>query len=835
MKKYLLTFIQPVVVIILIFFSFNVKAQVPTTQDCLGAIAVCDYIYVEEFTASGEGNYPNEIPSGQSCPNHCMDGEKNTRWYTWTVIESGDLLLTITPATPSDDYDWAVYDLTIHDCEDIYSTPSMQSSCNAAGGVGFHGPTGISSPDGGVVNCNGAGNTNKWNVNLPVYEGESYTLVVSDWTQSPGGYTLDFSASTAVILDDLDPFIDNIASDEITSCGTYELGIEFNENVKCSSVQASDFILRGPGGPYVIDSIFGQTCSLGGGNEKDYILYFTPPIYQPGDYELEIKQFSFISDACNNYADPMIHQFVIDLDAPTANAGEDIDIAYAATATLDGSAEGGSDDYSYHWEPEDLLDDPNIADPTTVSMTASQEFVLEVSDNVSDCRSQDTVWVNVVGGPLTLSASVDQSVICIEEIINLSCFPEGGSGDYTYSWTSDPAGFTSSVQSPSDYPVEDITYYVEVTDGYTTLQASVSVVVNPKPIAEAGEDITINLGETTTLNGVATGGSGSYVFQWEPASWLEQNDIANPVTLLLPQTTQFTLLITDGDNGCVGEVDNMHVIVESDVLMATPYADPAEICFGESTTIHTLATGGGGGNTYKWTVNGNVVSMESEFVVSPTETTVYTLDLEDQFGNQFNTSIEVVVYPLPVIDLMPQGIPPYGVDSIKVCVRDSVWLDAGFDNDPEETLYFWKSDNYVNRTMKVVTNGPWIDFQTHEVVVTVPHNTIQCSDSGQITVVFDFNACEISVPETPVSLDNAISILPNPNDGNFILKFNKNVKDLSLKVYNIQGGLHYETFLQGTFVAESNRPISTGISKKGVYLVVLQTGGSWYLQKMVVN
>lgn len=834
MKKKILHLSNGLLLMLFVALSNDLQAQVPTTQDCLGAIAVCEEIYVEEFTAYGEGNYPYEIPSSQNCPNHCMDGEKNTRWYTWTVIESGDLRLVITPATPTDDYDWAVFDLTDYDCDDIYSSPQqMMRSCNAAGGSGFQGVTGVSSLNGGIINCNGAGNTNKWNLDIPVYEGESYVLVVSDWTQTLGGYTLDFSSSTAVILDDLDPFLDYIGGDEITACGVNELNISFNENVKCSSVQKTDFNLSGPGGPYVIDSVYGGNCSIGGSNERDYILYFTPPIYQPGDFTLEIKPFSFISDACNNYANNEIYPFVIDLDAPTASAGNDIDIAYAATATLDGSADGGSGDYSYLWEPADLLVDPNIQNPTTVNLTVSTEFILNVDDNVSTCKSEDTMWVNVVGGPMSLSASADNNVICQGDIVNLNSFPDGGSGDFTYSWSSVPDYFSSTQQNPSDYPSQDVVYTVVVTDGYSSLEASVGVTVNPKPIALAGDDIDINLGETATLNGDASGGSGNYAYQWEPASWLEQNNIANPVTLLLPETTQFSLLVTDLDGGCVGEIDNMHVIVSSDELMASPYADPPSVCFGQSTTISTLASGGGGGNEIEWTAPGGFVTNDSQFVVSPEETTVYTLSLIDQFGNEFTTDLEVVVNPLPIIDLI-KDYPVYGGgDTIKVCVRDSVWLDAGFDTDPEGTVYFWKSENYNSRKLKVTTNGVWIGLETPQVVVT--HGITQCVDSGQITVIFDFNECEISVPEAKVALDEAISILPNPNDGNFTLAFSKSVGDLDLKVYDIRGSVIYKTQLIGRYDANHSVEISTAINAKGVYMVVLQTGGEWYLQKMVIN
>jgi hypothetical protein len=824
------------IALFLLVFVFNSHAQVPTTQDCLGAIPVCDYIYTEEFTASGEGNYTHEIPSsGNNCPTHCMAGEKNTRWYTWTVIRSGDLRLVITPSTASDDYDWAVFNISEYSCDDIYNNSvGMMASCNAAGGTGYHGPTGISTFMGGTQNCNNGGETNKWSVDLPVFEGESYVLVVSDWTMSPGGYTLDFSSSTATIFDDFQPYLANVAGDEITACGTNEVHITFNENVKCNSISESDFSLSGPGGPYVLDSIFGQNCSIGGNNERDFYLYCTPPIYQSGEYILEIKDNSFISDPCNNYTLPDVFTFSVELDAPTANAGNDIDIAYAASATLDGSGEGGSGDYSFHWEPADLLDDADVQFPTTINLVNSTEFTLELDDNISNCKSVDVMMVNVVGGPLSLMATVDKPEICLGEMVNLNASPDGGSGNYSYAWTSVPVGFTSNQQSPSDFSVQDITYYVEVTDGFTTLNANVSVVVNAKPIADAGEDIEIELGNTTTLLGNANGGTGNYLYHWEPASWLEENEEQSPLTLLLPETTLFTLIATDANSGCESEIDEMHVIVSSDILSANPFADPQTICSGHSSTISAIPSGGGGGYEYAWTSNpSGFISSESEFVVSPTVSTRYDLILTDQFGNEFSGHINVEVNPSPIINLIPDGASIYGNDTISACISDSVWLDAGFNDDPFGTTYFWTKDNYENRYFKAQTSGTWIDIQTHKVIVE--HGITGCVDSSEITIFFDYNECEISVPENSIGLEEAISILPNPNNGNFTLNINKSISDLSLKVYDIRGGLIYETVMEGKYEKNYNHQIDSGINEKGVYLLVLQTGGEWFLQKMVVN
>ena len=120
----------------------------------MGAIPVCQDIYVEENSYSGDGNYNNEIYEApvcdNACPGSCLAGEVNSVWYIWTVQVGGILRLTIDPVDDSDDYDWAVYDLTDLRCSDIYTSyPLMQKSCNAYGVTGFNGNTGISTSNGG--------------------------------------------------------------------------------------------------------------------------------------------------------------------------------------------------------------------------------------------------------------------------------------------------------------------------------------------------------------------------------------------------------------------------------------------------------------------------------------------------------------------------------------------------------------------------------------------------------------------------------------------------------------------------------------------------------------
>jgi hypothetical protein len=809
-------------------------AQTPTTQDCLGAIPVCDYIYQEDSTAAGHGNY-FEIPNGGSgCPNnHCMDGEKNSRWYIWTVVTSGDLRLNITPQTQTDDYDWAVFNLTQYKCQDIYSHPDwVMSSCNAAGGPGYQGMTGINSSNGGNSHCNNGGNTNKWNLDLPVYENETYVLVVSDWTQTPGGYTLDFSPSTAVIFDDQKPFIDYIGGLDITECGATELEFEFSENVKCSSVNPGDFILDGPGGPFEIDSIYGETCEIGGEYERYFTLYFSPGIARGGDYTLEIKNLSFISDACNNYAAAEVYEFEVELDAPIADAGDDVDIPYGTSTSLEGDAEGGSGTFFYHWEPEDLLVDPDVKNPTTVNMTSSTEFTLSVFDLESSCEGEDKVMVNVTGGPLGITLGASSTEICSGEIVNLYAYPDGGSGEYSYTWTSDPVGFESNAQNPSDYPTVTTTYFLEITDGFTTLNDEITITVNPKPTANAGLDQTINEGTTTTLTGSGSGGTGMLSYWWEPASYLVQNDVPSPKTVVLYDAIVFTLLVDD-ENGCVSEPDNVLINTEGPALAATPFTETPEICQGESVIVAANATGGGGEYTYQWTSDPpGFTSSQAVFTDTPGLDTRYDLLLTDQFDNQISAHINITVNQLPQIDLIPQGIPVYGEDSIIVCVRDSVYLDAGQDDDPQGTIYFW-NNNYEGRYYRATTNGNWIDVQTHSV--EVENGVTGCRNQDQITILFDYNQCEIFIPENNYDPGLDIDLHPNPNNGLFTLTLKEDVKDVQVLIVDIGGRMVYQKKWYGQLPAGEQKSFNTDQLDDGVYFVRITSGNRTTNKRMIIQ
>ncbi len=96
---------------------------------------------------------------------------------------------------------------------------------------------------------------------------------------------------------------------------------------------------------------------------------------------------------------------------------------------------------------------------------------------------------------MQLTVSADPTGVCPGESSQLAAMPTGGSGSFTYSWTSVPEGFTSTEAEPLVTPTENTEYFVSVDDGLVTIDASISVTVFPLPVVDLGGD-QILCGET---------------------------------------------------------------------------------------------------------------------------------------------------------------------------------------------------------------------------------------------------------------------------------------------------------------------------------------------------
>lgn len=441
---------QPLQKILLLVFILSgnlVFAQTPTVQDCLGAIPICAQTYTETTSPSGAGNYPNEVNGTSQGGICCMDNELNSIWYTFTVNQSGLFGFTLTPNNLSDDYDWAMFDITNATCADIFDDISLQVSCNAAGGGSCNGVTGAngnSTYDNQGAGCNydppsqflGNGPENAL---VPVAQGNTYVLVISNWTGSPNGYTIDFGVSGNIgIIDNINPEIADITLPD--DCGGSEMEVTFSEYIQCSTITGSNFQITGPGGPYSAN-VSANACTQGGAYDNIFTIDITPPITTIGDYTVSLvtNGSTEVLDLCENPSSVNSFDFTV-LNSPITdlNIGNDTILCNGETTLIDASTAFAE---SYIWSDGTVGPVISVSDPGLYTVT-----VTNACGSVSD-----DIFINFV--PLQ-AVDVDlgnDTLLCPGEIYSLDATWIGG---IQYLWQDGSTGPIYDVSAPGFYEVQ---------------------------------------------------------------------------------------------------------------------------------------------------------------------------------------------------------------------------------------------------------------------------------------------------------------------------------------------------------------------------------------------
>lgn len=440
------------------------RTTAQTTSDCAGAIALCGGVYTESSSPTGTGTVYEYTGACNA------DMETSSLWYTFTVAETGALSFVLDPATDTDDYDWGLFNITQGGCADIGQPggASPEVSCNSYGNIGMNGPTGIATASGGIGQSNGPGNTNgpAFNADLQVQVGETYALVVMNWSNSPNGYTIDFTQSTASIYDDIAP----TAMAATFDCANTDLLITFSEPIRTSTVEIADFRLRAPDGntmPFV-DLLMDSPGAVA---QQAFTARLAQGLTAPGTYQLVITSVADnVEDLCGNIVlDTLLQvnvgaplRYTVDV-APACNAGlGTLEVAHRSggvqpiTFAVDGQPMGA-----------DLSADLALGD-----------HILVVED-AGDCVITETITIPNHAIYVQIPALQD-SLSCTRPEIGIQGVSVQPVQQVHYGWsavsgTGEDLGYTSTSSTPT--VTQAGTYTVVVTEPISgcTDQASVTI------------------------------------------------------------------------------------------------------------------------------------------------------------------------------------------------------------------------------------------------------------------------------------------------------------------------------------------------------------------------
>ena len=184
-------------------------------------------------------------------------------------------------------------------------------------------------------------------------------------------------------------------------------------------------------------------------------------------------------------------------EAPLASASASPNtVIYGGTASLTASA-GTTGSFNFHWEPANMVTNPNSQTTQTVPLQATQTYTVTVTNPQGGCSSTAQVTVSMEGSNMTAMASADHYELCEGESTTLHAQPSGGTGSYTYSWTPANTLSNANIQNPvATPPVGSTTYTCNVSDGITNQNVSVTIMVHPN----MESDVYQNICENETYN-----------------------------------------------------------------------------------------------------------------------------------------------------------------------------------------------------------------------------------------------------------------------------------------------------------------------------------------------
>lgn len=243
----------------------------------------------------------------------------------------------------------------------------------------------------------------------------------------------------------------------------------------------------------------------------------------------------------------------------------------------------------------------------------------------------------------------------------------GANGSITVNATG-TAPFTYSNNGGTSFQVSNIfnsltagTYNIIAQDANGCTATTTVIVTQPTPVTvTSSADVTICIGQSTTISVTPGGGTGPYNFVWDHGL---PNLASHSVT---PATSPdvYNVSVTDA-NGCGPALESITVTLNPPLAVTANTSQ--SVCPGDCATITaTGATGGDGNYTYTWTnnIDGTVLSGANQ-TVCPTVQTDYTITITDGCGTPAaQSTITIGIFALPAISYGPytsQGCAPWPV------------------------------------------------------------------------------------------------------------------------------------------------------------------------------
>jgi hypothetical protein len=481
-----------------------------------------------------------------------LTAQAGVKWYKWLVDDPGTFGFTITPLDPSHDIDFVLFELPagMNNCEPKVPVRRMgagmndgntTSSCSGATGL-VEGQTDTEE------SCGCSGDADGFLAPVYLEQSKSYALVVINWTDPAGGFTIDFAS------------IEQFASAApVVICSEQEAPIIGINTTDCVNWTSSDGSLSGlydleenpQPGLQVARPKVTTTYTIMVTDDNGEIVFTESYriVIHPMDLRVAASPGSF----CNN---------------------ETIDL----TADHILETEYSSPEFAYLWS--------NGSTMQTITVTEEGLYTVTVTNIDAGCEETASIYLE---DDLTASIEATDLTICSDNPVILTAYTNRGDGDLSYIWS-------TGEMTPSITVVEEGDYSVTITSSPDDCQAEATITLGSSDpvVTIPNNNTTICSGIPVTLNAIPREQQGDYSYLWSTG--------AATTSIQIEEAGTYSVTITDNISYCTSEAS---VTIEAQVLEVQITPEAPIICGGGSVELQATS----GYASYLWNTGQTTASV----------------------------------------------------------------------------------------------------------------------------------------------------------------------------------------------------------------------------------